>query len=69
MQVELMTILSNKEIAHNIYEMILSGQMVNEMTRSGQFLHLRMKDPNLLLRRPISIASINEDIRTQNHFS
>jgi dihydroorotate dehydrogenase electron transfer subunit len=61
MQVELMTVLSNKEIAHNIYEMILSGQMVNEMTRSGQFLHLRMKDPNLLLRRPISIASINED--------
>ncbi|AZP04378.1 dihydroorotate dehydrogenase electron transfer subunit [Jeotgalibaca ciconiae] len=64
MQVELLEIVSNKEIAHNIYEMVLKGEMVSSMNRSGQFLHLRMNDPNLLLRRPISIASIDEDTCT-----
>lgn len=64
MQVELLEVLSNKEIARNIYEMVLRGEMVASMKRSGQFLHLKMKDPNLLLRRPLSIASIDGDTCT-----
>lgn len=61
MQVELLKVVSNKEIAHNIYEMILTGPMVSTMKKSGQFLHLRMRNSSMVLRRPISIASIDND--------
>lgn len=64
MKVELLEVVSNQEVAHNIYELVLSGEMVREMKKSGQFLHLRMKNPQTVLRRPISIASINEDTCT-----
>lgn len=59
-----MIVVSNKEIAKSIYEMVLSGDQVKEMKQAGQFLHLKMKDPSLILRRPISIASIDEDTCT-----
>ena len=56
-----MIVRSNKEVARNIYEIVLEGEQVKEMKESGQFLHIKMKDPSLILRRPISIASIDED--------
>lgn len=55
-----MIVESNKAVAKNIYEMILSGDQVKEMKQAGQFLHLKMKDPSLILRRPISIAAIDD---------
>lgn len=56
-----MTIVSQREIAPKIFEMVLSGKMVEEM-RAGQFLHLRVPDPSKLLRRPISISEIDREM-------
>ncbi|MEN8699389.1 dihydroorotate dehydrogenase electron transfer subunit [Bacillus infantis] len=62
---ELCTIISQKEISKDIYELTLKGELVNEMKNAGQFVHLKVSngyDP--LLRRPISIAEINKSSQT-----
>ena len=57
-----MVIMSHKMVAHNIYEMKLTGKLVGEITSPGQFVHIRVSDSyEYLLRRPISIASIDEE--------
>lgn len=61
---ELMTIVSQKNIAPSIYELVLTGELVNEMHTPGQFLHIRVPREDLLLRRPISLAEINHDAGT-----
>lgn len=53
-------IVSQKEIAPRIFEMILKGEMVADMA-VGQFLHLRIPDSSKLLRRPISICQIDKE--------
>lgn len=58
---ELCTVVSQQEIADSIYELTLSGELVNDMDSPGQFVHIKVgggNDP--LLRRPISISSINK---------
>ncbi|MGB7594447.1 MAG: dihydroorotate dehydrogenase electron transfer subunit [Erysipelotrichaceae bacterium] len=55
---EKQTILSNIEIAPDIYELTLSGDMVDTMI-PGQFVHIQVPREDLLLRRPISIATID----------
>ncbi|MHA6258642.1 dihydroorotate dehydrogenase electron transfer subunit [Sporosarcina sp. CAU 1771] len=58
-----MTVTSHKQIARNIFEMKLTGKLVGEITSPGQFVHIRVSDSfEFLLRRPISIASINQEI-------
>jgi dihydroorotate dehydrogenase electron transfer subunit len=58
---ERMTIVHQAEIAHNIYELTLQGELVQEMT-PGQFVHVKVGDSfEPLLRRPISIANINKE--------
>jgi len=42
-----------------IFELVLEGEMVEAM-KAGQFLHLRVPDDAHLLRRPISISSIDK---------
>lgn len=59
---ELCTIISHKEIAENIYELILQGELSYSMNEPGQFVHVKVSsgyDP--LLRRPISIANIDQE--------
>lgn len=56
------TVVSHKEIAENIFELILRGELSSEMNEPGQFVHVKVSngfDP--LLRRPISIANIDKD--------
>ncbi|MGT2910910.1 dihydroorotate dehydrogenase electron transfer subunit [Streptococcus cameli] len=53
-------VVAQREIAPAIFEMVLSGQMAKDM-KAGQFLHLRVPDPSKLLRRPISIAFIDQE--------
>lgn len=58
-------IVSNRQIADSIYELILSGEMASRMQNPGQFVHVKVAegfDP--LLRRPISIAAINHENST-----
>ncbi|PLS06490.1 dihydroorotate dehydrogenase electron transfer subunit [Neobacillus cucumis] len=57
-QKELCKILSQKEIASDIYELTINGELVSQITSPGQFVHIKVSnglDP--LLRRPISISS------------
>lgn len=57
-----MEVVKHKEIAHNIYEMTVIGQQVAQMKSPGQFVHIRVSDHSEpLLRRPISIASIDSE--------
>lgn len=59
---ECMTVKSQKQIAAAIFELTLSGELVTAMDQPGQFVHLKANDQlDPLLRRPISICSINQD--------
>ncbi|WP_409253642.1 dihydroorotate dehydrogenase electron transfer subunit [Bacillus sp. SCS-153A] len=62
---ELMRILSNEEIAENIFKMVLSGDLVSELNEPGQFLHFKTgTGVEPLLRRPISIAEVDKENRS-----
>ncbi|MGX7013899.1 dihydroorotate dehydrogenase electron transfer subunit [Vagococcus silagei] len=61
MRQEQMIVTKQIEIAKNIYEMTLRGQLVEEMKEAGQFLHLKPNRTDLILRRPISLANIDSD--------
>lgn len=56
---EMMTILAQRQLAPRIYEMTLTGELVQQMTKTGQFLHIRVPRPDLLLRRPISLNHVD----------
>ena len=59
---EQMQVVKQQTIATNIFELTLTGQLVLEMNQPGQFVHLRVSDlMEPLLRRPISISSINKN--------
>lgn len=62
-QQENMRIISHEQLAKDIFELTLEGEMVGAMQAPGQFVHIRT-NPGLdpLLRRPISIASINKEL-------
>jgi dihydroorotate dehydrogenase electron transfer subunit len=61
MQKENMLVTLNREIAKQIYEMRLSGNLVEEIRAPGQFVHLQPGyHCGTLLRRPFSIASVDE---------
>lgn len=54
-------IVSNRQIAKDIFELVLEGELSAEMKQAGQFVHVKVADGfDPLLRRPISISSINE---------
>ena len=57
---ELCKIISQEEIAKDIFELTVEANFVNEISAPGQFVHIRIdKALDPLLRRPISISSIN----------
>ncbi|WP_045515345.1 dihydroorotate dehydrogenase electron transfer subunit [Neobacillus niacini] len=57
---ELCKIISQEEIAKDIFELTVEADLVNEITAPGQFVHIRIdKALDPLLRRPISISSFN----------
>jgi dihydroorotate dehydrogenase electron transfer subunit len=56
-----MEITAQRLLAPRIYEMTLKGALVEQMEVPGQFLHLRVPQNDLLLRRPISINDINHE--------
>ena len=64
-RLEIMRVVSQEEIAPAIFELVLEGEMVEAM-KAGQFLHLRVPDDAHLLRRPISISSIDK-VKKQCH--
>jgi dihydroorotate dehydrogenase electron transfer subunit len=59
---DLSRIVSQREIAEDIYELTVKSTLVDEMMTPGQFVHIRVsKAPVPLLRRPISISSIDKE--------
>ncbi|HSJ37166.1 MAG TPA: dihydroorotate dehydrogenase electron transfer subunit [Planococcus sp. (in: firmicutes)] len=57
-----MTVIAQQSIAKNIFELTVEGDLVEEMVEPGQFVHIRVADSfEPLLRRPISIASIDKE--------
>jgi len=62
MKKELMNICYQRKIAHNIYEMELKGDLVQQIEKPGQFVHIKVDNSiDVLLRRPISIAEVNKE--------
>lgn len=60
MKKQWMKVVSQAEIAKNIYELVLEGELVVEMQEAGQFVHLKVDESiDPLLRRPISICDID----------
>ena len=58
---EKMLLISQQEIAHDIYELVLKGDLVSTMLQAGQFVNVKTGDSGLILRRPISICKINDE--------
>ncbi|KYD07222.1 Dihydroorotate dehydrogenase electron transfer subunit [Parageobacillus caldoxylosilyticus] len=57
-----MTVVRHEQIAKNIYEITLSGHLVEEMNAPGQFVHVKVTpQANPLLRRPLSLCRIDQD--------
>lgn len=64
MKQEKMKIVAQKELAAAIYQLTLKGDLVQAMTKPGQFLHIKIPRADLLLRRPISLNQINRQANT-----
>ncbi|SDM63462.1 dihydroorotate dehydrogenase electron transfer subunit [Fictibacillus solisalsi] len=65
MKKEFVQVISQKEIAHQIFELKVRGEVVADMTSPGQFVHLRVSDSfQPLLRRPISICDVDVKSKT-----
>ena len=57
---ELCKVISQEEIAKDIFELTVEAEFVKEISAPGQFVHIRIdKALDPLLRRPISISSFN----------
>lgn len=66
-KVQKMEIISQREIARNIFELVLKGDLVQAMLVPGQFVNVKVSDMEApLLRRPISICNIDY---TQNQLT
>lgn len=62
---EICQVIDQREIATNIYELTVKGELVHEMTEPGQFVHVKVNNSlSPLLRRPISIANIDQSRQT-----
>lgn len=62
MQVQIVTVAHQEQIADKIFKLTLQGDIVTQMQEAGQFVNLRVGDgTEFLLRRPISICEINQD--------
>jgi dihydroorotate dehydrogenase electron transfer subunit len=58
---ELCKIISQKEIADDIFQLTVEADFVKEINAPGQFVHIRVaKALDPLLRRPISISSVDK---------
>lgn len=57
-----MKVMNHIQLAEDIYELTLAGDLVQEMGQPGQFVHVKVSDGiDPLLRRPISIANVDQE--------
>ncbi|GEL75942.1 dihydroorotate dehydrogenase electron transfer subunit [Tenuibacillus multivorans] len=61
-KLEHLTVISNQPIALDTYEILLEGDLVQQINRPGQFVHIQISEGDYhKLRRPLSIASYNHN--------
>ncbi len=56
---EQMLLVDQVQLAPGIFAMTLQGEMVRDM-KMGQFIHIRVPDDSMILRRPISISELDK---------
>lgn len=56
-----LTLVAKRSLTHDVTELTLLGDMVAEMLEPGQFLHILPPRTDLILRRPISISTVDLD--------
>jgi dihydroorotate dehydrogenase electron transfer subunit len=62
LKTEKMEIISNKKIADNIFELVIKGELTNEVKGPGQFFHVKVGEGSVpLLRRPISLCHVDRN--------
>ncbi|GBG97165.1 dihydroorotate dehydrogenase electron transfer subunit [Lactococcus termiticola] len=61
---EMMTIKGQREVAKDIFELVLTGELVADLAQPGRFLDLAVPNDSMLLRRPISISSWDKAEKT-----
>jgi len=61
MRVETMKLISKRELIPNLYELVCEGDLVSEIVMSGQFVDIKVPRADLVLRRPISICSVDKE--------
>lgn len=55
-----LVVVSHDNIAKNIYELVVEGDLVADMREPGQFVHIKVgRGTDPLLRRPISICDVD----------
>ena len=58
----MMTIVENHALTHDVYEMVLEGDVAKSVTASGQFINIKLDDgQTTYLRRPMSIHDYDEN--------
>lgn len=61
---ESMSIKSNQLIALETYEMVVEGELVQQIQQPGQFIHVKIGEGNAhMLRRPFSIADYDYETK------
>ncbi|MFT4148488.1 MAG: dihydroorotate dehydrogenase electron transfer subunit [Micrococcaceae bacterium] len=60
MRQEDMKIVAQRQLAPDIFEMTITGEMVHEITEPGQFLNILIPQKDLVLRRPLGISSVDK---------
>ena len=61
MKQSIFEIISNKNIAENVFEMVLLGD-TSDITASGQFVNIKLE--GMFLRRPISVCDYDDKTLT-----
>ncbi|MCT4596825.1 MAG: dihydroorotate dehydrogenase electron transfer subunit [Vallitalea sp.] len=54
-------IISNEEIANNVYKMIIKQEQVANEAKPGQFINVYCKSESRILPRPISLCEVNRE--------
>ncbi|MET3698051.1 dihydroorotate dehydrogenase electron transfer subunit [Bacillus oleivorans] len=63
MRIDHMKVIEHQSIATNTFRLVLEGELVEEISAPGQFVHVQVGSDAHLLRRPISISEFNHETK------
>ncbi|MFL2028961.1 dihydroorotate dehydrogenase electron transfer subunit [Loigolactobacillus zhaoyuanensis] len=56
---EKMVVVQQRQLTADVFELTLQGKMATVKATAGQFVDVKIPDPNLLLRRPFGITQVD----------